>query len=296
MSSPVLRKPVVLACAAGLLAGGGVAVVTARSGSEEPGLRAQNVSAQTASRKKPTVNTAAPAARPGTIQRGAMVSFTFDDGKKNQYVNAMPVLDQAGLKGTFYVIGGAVEDWPEFRSQYMDPTELKTLAKNHEVGNHTWNHGNLADLVKGKSGAAAQAVLATEFDKTQKEIQKVIGKAPKTCAYPFGGVNSTVAAVAKQHLAACRTTASGLNAPGSDLFQLKIFYMTSKTTPAELQKALKDAKRQNKWMILCYHSVRPTDKPEDEYDVTTAAFKNQVQAVKASGIPVRTVSQALGLG
>ena len=32
------------------------------------------------------------------------VSLTFDDGLLNQYQNAMPILDAAGLKGSFYII------------------------------------------------------------------------------------------------------------------------------------------------------------------------------------------------
>ncbi|MDQ1288851.1 MAG: hypothetical protein QG622_2417 [Actinomycetota bacterium] len=289
--------PIALACTAGLVLGGGTAALVMRSGDSQD-VPTQSSSAQgtpAQSSVSPSSSSSAGAPGGGTVPAQAMVSFTFDDGKKNQYQNAMTTLDKAGFKGTFYVIGGAIDDWPEFRAKYMDATEVKTLSKNHEVVNHTWNHENLADLAKGKTPAAAEAAIKTEIAKTQEKIAKVIGAPPKTCAYPFGGVNPLVVKVAKQYLSACRTTTVGLNSPADDLYQLQIFYMTSKTTSADLDKALKDAKTENKWLILCYHDVTPADDASDEYDVTTAAFTSQVQAVKKTGLPVKTVAQALGL-
>jgi peptidoglycan/xylan/chitin deacetylase (PgdA/CDA1 family) len=294
---PLRSRPTAIAVTGcvGILTCGGIA--SAAMAMKGPKPQTPAVSHQSHQVKKP-VRPAAGNGRRVTprIPSRAMVSFTFDDGKKNQFRYAMPILDRARLKGSFYVIGGAVDDWPEYRADYMTAAEIKTLSKKHEVGNHTWNHGNLLELTKGKSGSEAEKALKAEFSRAQDKLAKVTGVRPKTCAYPYGAVNSAVSKIAKQYFAACRTTSSGLNSPGDDLTKLKIFYMTSKTTTAQLEKALANAKRENKWIILCYHSVKETDSPKDEYDVTVANFTKQVQAVKKSGVPVATMSQALGLG
>jgi hypothetical protein len=236
-----------------------------------------------------------PAPPAGKVPDRVLVSFTFDDGKKDQYLNAMPVLDRAGFKGTFYIIGGAVDDWPKYRADYMTAAEVKDLSTRHEVGNHTWDHENLVDLTRNKTPLTAENDVRSQLKKTQEKLAKVVGTPPKTCAYPFGGADEVVVKVAKQYLSGCRTTTSGLNLPSDDPHLLKIYYMDSKTTLKGLAKALSDAKRQNKWLILCYHSVRQVDDPKDNLDVTAAAFRSQVAAVKRSGVPVMTVAQALGL-
>src|SRR5207237_10070805 len=62
------------------------------------------------------------------------VSLTFDDGMTSQLQLAVPILEEAGLRGTFYVCPRG-EDWAE----RLKPWRAVALA-GHEVGNHTVSH------------------------------------------------------------------------------------------------------------------------------------------------------------
>ena len=69
----------------------------------------------------------------------AAVSLTFDDARATQLDRARPILDAHGVKATFYVSVGNLEqrldDWRE------------TLAGGHEIANHSMSHpcsGNFA--------------------------------------------------------------------------------------------------------------------------------------------------------
>ncbi len=63
------------------------------------------------------------------------VSLTFDDNARSQLNNAIPCLDDAGLKGTFYVNPGRRKFWEE------DLPRWQSACRNgHEIGNHTSQH------------------------------------------------------------------------------------------------------------------------------------------------------------
>jgi peptidoglycan/xylan/chitin deacetylase (PgdA/CDA1 family) len=68
--------------------------------------------------------------------RGA-VSLTYDDALDVHFAHAMPDLEAAGLRGTFYVPTGEhpVMNWTRRRDHWR-----AAAARGHEVGNHTVHH------------------------------------------------------------------------------------------------------------------------------------------------------------
>lgn len=70
-----------------------------------------------------------------------VVSITFDDGRASQ-ATAARMLTAHGLSGTFFVNSGRI-GMPDFLSL----PDLKSMATaGHEIGGHTLNHDDLADL------------------------------------------------------------------------------------------------------------------------------------------------------
>ena len=63
------------------------------------------------------------------------VSLTFDDGLDTQLDNAIPCLDDCGLKGTFYVNPGRSDAW-----ETQIPRWQQASRNGHELGNHTSMH------------------------------------------------------------------------------------------------------------------------------------------------------------
>ena len=63
-----------------------------------------------------------------------VVVLTYDDALNVHLTNAIPALDSAGLKGTFYIsdyFGGLNSQIPKWRT---------AAAKGHELANHTLFH------------------------------------------------------------------------------------------------------------------------------------------------------------
>ncbi len=75
------------------------------------------------------------------------IALTFDDGPHPSYTREiLDILDEYGIRATFFVIGVNAETWPEL-------VEAE-LTAGHEIGNHTYRHANLRtesyDTVRGE--------------------------------------------------------------------------------------------------------------------------------------------------
>src|SRR5271157_1260422 len=63
--------------------------------------------------------------------------ITFDDGHISQYLHALPILQGAGVKATFFITTG----WTDTRAGYMSWRQLAELIRcGHEVQSHGWSH------------------------------------------------------------------------------------------------------------------------------------------------------------
>jgi peptidoglycan/xylan/chitin deacetylase (PgdA/CDA1 family) len=122
---------------------------------------------------------------PWNNKRAAVV-LTYDDGIDINLDTVVPALDSAGLKGTFYVIGGSpviarrLDEW------------RKAAASGHELGNHTLFHpcsggpgrGFITDETDLQKYSVARA--AKEIRLTNTLLESIDGKKNRTFAYPCG--------------------------------------------------------------------------------------------------------------
>ena len=88
--------------------------------------------------------------------KAGAVSYTFDDGLRNQYLIAAPIMEKLQIPGTFFIIPGQVSATLQ-EAEAKKPgawggvtwDEIRTLvAKGFEIGNHGYNHKNLVTQVK----------------------------------------------------------------------------------------------------------------------------------------------------
>ncbi len=83
----------------------------------------------------------------GKMATGKEVVLTFDDGNLDNYENAIPVLDQYGYKGTFFI----VYDWVG-NPGYMNWDQLRDVVlRGHTVGSHTLSHPFLTEISIAKA-------------------------------------------------------------------------------------------------------------------------------------------------
>jgi peptidoglycan-N-acetylglucosamine deacetylase len=124
--------------------------------------------------------------------RLAAVSLTFDDGLRNQYEVAVPMLNRLGLKATFFIVPGATKDTDAEASTIkpdqvgsMSWEDIKALAaEGHEIGNHSYSHVPLV--------GATDDQLEIQVNKAYDRIAEVVGKPPLTFAYPGNGFDKHV--------------------------------------------------------------------------------------------------------
>lgn len=166
-------------------------------------------------------------------KRGKVFGITFDDGYENNLRCALPVLKRYGFTSTCYIVAnqvGKTNDWDAGRGVIQVPlmtaTELQTwVAAGQEVGSHTMNHANLADLSDAEQVMEiAQSKIALE------DMVKQTDGVQHFC-YPYGGLNdAAVKTVKAAGYLTATTTVRGRAAVGQSDDLLLPRVLVSRTT------------------------------------------------------------------
>ena len=102
---------------------------------------------------------------------GPYIALTFDDGPaKITTPRLLDMLAQRGIKVTFFVLGENAQANPELLK--------REVAEGHEIGNHSWNHPNLAKM--------SDEAVHSQLQRTQDLIFQTIGIKPKLMRPPYG--------------------------------------------------------------------------------------------------------------
>ena len=102
---------------------------------------------------------------------GPYIALTFDDGpSKATTPRLLDMLAKRGIKVTFFVLGENVQENPEILK--------REIAEGHEIGNHSWNHPNLAKM--------SEEAVRSQLQRTQDLVFQLTGLKPKTMRPPYG--------------------------------------------------------------------------------------------------------------
>ncbi|KOC55780.1 xylanase deacetylase [Clostridium botulinum] len=112
------------------------------------------------------------------------VVLTFDDGYKDNYETAYPILKKYGFKATVFVITNCIDT-----GEYLTSEQLKELDKNgFDVQSHTANHETLTEFSYDKQ--------YDTVSKSKEKLEKLLNKQVKFIDYPCGKYNNdTIKAV-----------------------------------------------------------------------------------------------------
>lgn len=111
------------------------------------------------------------------------VALTFDDGPHPRYTREiLDILDEYGVKATFFFVGENVYYYPE--------AAREVAARGHEIGNHTYTHPSAV-----KTGEQA---LRDELRACDEVVQRVTGKTPRLFRPPQGSWNTRVYEISRE--------------------------------------------------------------------------------------------------
>ena len=135
---------------------------------------------------------------------GPTAFLTFDDGFRDNYETALPLLEEYGFAAFVFVLPPLVDrggpfDWPEVAAdRRRSPSTMRSVTwemlgemkeRGFEVGSHTLTHPHLPDLDDDS--------LRDELWESRARIRQRLGSC-ETLAYPFGEWSGRVAAAAAE--------------------------------------------------------------------------------------------------
>ena len=186
------------------------------------------------------------------------VVITFDDGYKNNYLYAFPVLRELGFSAAFFLIAGAIgqqkpfehllwdgparahfQMYPESRLP-LDWKEVRELEDcDMEIGSHGLTHRSLGHL----NIASARR----EIIQSKKVLEKELSNKVRHFSYPFGSraygdydVHTRHILMDAGYLSAC-TTEIGPVLSGDSTYELKRIPIRETDTPTHFRQKIEGA-------------------------------------------------------
>lgn len=154
-------------------------------------------------------------------QTGKVFGVTFDDGFRNVFTNALPVLTELGFTSTNYLVanqfdGGNV--WDAQNNVPFSPLMSKAEARawtqaGQEVGSHTLDHVHLPELSLDEA--------RIQMTQSRKILSETVEQAVTAFCYPYGHFDIVHAQMASEAgYQNATTTQRGLAGPQDGPFVL----------------------------------------------------------------------------
>jgi len=217
---------------------------------------------------------------------GPLVSFTFDDVPASAYVNGAAILEHYGLRGTFYIAAGICGTLDENEHwRVIDRGQVRALHdRGHEIGCHTFSHLKVDTLDAHQ--------LREDCDRNGALLRELCpGVELTNFCYPFGRVSWPRKRELQDRFDTCRGIYEGINAGTIDLALLRVIELYDRTlTPEKLDRALRDVRERNGWLVFYTHDV--ADSPS-WIGASPRLLRQTIEAVQARDIPCLTIRDAL---
>lgn len=164
---------------------------------------------------------------------GRYLHFSFDDGFRNNFTNAVPILKKHGVPAMFFIPSALVEgDWETTRRFCLETTRYagviemlrwdevrEMVAQGFEIGSHTRTHARFSDI----SGDRAR--MEDEILGSKRELEDKLGRECRYISWPYGRVadadDASLAVARRAGYVACFGAYRGTMRPGhTDLFSI----------------------------------------------------------------------------
>jgi peptidoglycan/xylan/chitin deacetylase (PgdA/CDA1 family) len=156
------------------------------------------------------------------------IAITFDDGYRNNYTHALPLLEKYNFAATIFLTTqhcGGLNNWPDQHPsipqlEMLSWKEIKELKKyGIEVGAHTRHHPRLSELDRKE---ALDEILGSKTD-----IEAHLGRPVEVFSYPFGRFTEQTRNLVRSFFRGAISNRPGKVSWSSDVYALERINATS---------------------------------------------------------------------
>jgi len=168
----------------------------------------------------------------GKIAPKKPIVITFDDGYKDNYTNAYPILKEFKFKATIFVITNTIDK----DINYLTSNEIKSMDSNNiQIESHTVAHEHLDEISYKDDLITMKA--------SKEKLEKILNRKIYYIAYPYGGYNDNVIKAAKESsYKLAFSTKFGLIDKNDNIYSLGRIFVNSNFTFDEFKAKLNPKK------------------------------------------------------
>ncbi len=173
----------------------------------------------------------------GTALPDKVLVITFDDGYRDNFLWARPILKKYGFRALIFLVSeqiGKTNAWDNGMpiNKLLSEKEINLmLVEGFEFGSHTQTHRSLTTLKQSKAAA--------EISDSKTSLEKKLGTTIKYFCYPYGKYNQQVVDLVKvSGYDAAFTTVQGKIQSGNNIFTLKRIRITGHSNLSDFIKLL----------------------------------------------------------
>lgn len=228
----------------------------------------------------------------------AAASITLDDGTYDQYSTAWPILDEKGVKGTFYLAAGLIGqgDWDDHGTlrRMMDWNQAARIAAaGHEIGSHSLNHVDLT---------GPNVDLQLELRESRLLIEsKLPGVKVETFCWPhWRETKETIAAARREYISA--RSGNGIisyyynrkggipSDPPVEMYAVNALGILKDQRDSQWQLVADNVYNAGSWFVTSFHGLKETDKQEETgwSALDSETFREIIQYIKDKGFWIDT--------
>lgn len=213
-----------------------------------------------------------------------VMSISFDDIPDSAALVGARILEERGVRGTFYVCGEiAGRDWLNYRLASLD--QVAALAQaGHEIGCHTASHPAATRI--GPSD------YVRDVERNAAILEPIVGKLD-TFAYPFGAIALRHKLRLQERFAVCRSVHGRMAVGSYDRGRLHSSPLEDASIDeAGIDELLDEAVAKTAWLTFYAHDVSDTP---SRFGVSPTRLAYAVDAALARGIRIETIANVVAL-
>jgi len=213
-----------------------------------------------------------------------VVSFTFDDAPASACQTGALILEQQGVRGSFYIAGGLTDALEQGKPCHSKQDLLNLLENGHELGCHGFSHVRCDTLTA--------VALQRELDRNSAFLSQLgVDTTRLNFAYPFGAFAYNAKRITSARFRSSRITGGGTHIGLADLNALKTHRLYDVAVDADDYESLLARTAHNQgWLIVNTHDV---EQSPSRFGTTPQRLEQAIAAALASGCQVLTMNAAI---